>query len=87
MVGMLSVPVTFAVLFTIQYAVMGWWNDTSAWLWWNESSRHRNVWWDLVGIGRWLWWLQMLVFLLLSILSGVIVSRLTIRRHYRHARP
>ena len=86
MAGLLSIPVAFVALYTIQYAVMGWWNDTTEWLWWNGSSRRYGAWWELEGIGHWLWYLQMLVFLLLSILFGIFMSRLTIIRHYRHDR-
>ncbi len=79
--GTLCVPFVFMILYTIQHAAMEWWHDTGDIWWWGAVSSCRSAWWELNDLGAWLWPLQMLVFLVHSIVTGMIISRITIDRH------
>lgn len=79
LIGALCVPVVFLCLYSVQYAVMGWWHDTSAWCWWN-ASRH-GAWWELNGLGNWLWSVQMVNLAVHAFTSGILISRITIVRN------
>ncbi len=64
----------FVSLFTLQWAFISYWHDTTTLLWFNASSCPGS-WWELNGVGRALGTVQITLFGVISIISGRLVTR------------
>jgi len=78
--GTLCVPFVFLFLYSVQDVAISWWHDTTILWWWKAHSRP-NSWWELNDLGAWLWPTQMFVFLIHSIVTGMVISQITLDQH------
>lgn len=76
-VGILLGGLAFAVLFTIQYAFISYWHDTTL-LWF--ATAYDTPWWELNEVGWALWSVQLLLFGTISTIIGLLVSQRFRRR-------
>lgn len=64
----------------IQWYVIDVWLDTHTNVWLDPNRQNHRAWWVPVGPGKWLLPLQLIMFLLMAILSGLIVRQFIRRR-------
>lgn len=73
--------VSFFYLFTLQWAFIGWWHGIRYRLWWFIDNVRGGSWWVFEGPGRWLFAIQLGVFVVASAVIATIVARRCHRSH------